>query len=166
MPIYEFYCVDCHTVFNFFSRTINTAKRPACPRCGRPDLERRVSRFAISKGRTERGSPEEETPDLDETKMERVMEELAREGEGLDENDPRQMARMMRKLHENSGMPLDGKAEEAIRRMEAGESPDKIEEAMGDLLEGDESSPGNSGSLSGLVRKLRPPGIDETLYDL
>ncbi len=166
MPIYEFYCVDCHTVFSFFSRSINTSKRPSCPRCGRPDLERRVSRFAISKGRTEPGAPEDEMPDFDEAKMERVMEELAREGEGLDENDPRQMARMMRKLHENSGMPLGGKAEEAIRRMEAGESPDKIEEEMGDLFEGDESSPGNGGGLSGLVRRLRPPGVDETLYDL
>ena len=27
MPIYEFYCPDCNTLFNFFSRTINTSKK-------------------------------------------------------------------------------------------------------------------------------------------
>jgi len=48
MPIYEFYCVDCHTVFNFFSRRIDTEKRPSCPRCGRPGLERRLQQFQQS----------------------------------------------------------------------------------------------------------------------
>ncbi|MCK4728291.1 MAG: zinc ribbon domain-containing protein, partial [Desulfobacterales bacterium] len=33
MPIYEFYCEDCNTIFNFFSRSVNTTKRPPCPRC-------------------------------------------------------------------------------------------------------------------------------------
>jgi len=33
MPIYEFYCEDCNTLFNFFSRTVNTDKQPPCPRC-------------------------------------------------------------------------------------------------------------------------------------
>ncbi len=50
MPVYEFYCADCHTVYNFFSQSVNTAKRPTCPKCGRPELERRASLFAISKG--------------------------------------------------------------------------------------------------------------------
>jgi putative FmdB family regulatory protein len=35
MPIYEFYCPDCHTVFSFFSSRIDTAVRPACPQCGK-----------------------------------------------------------------------------------------------------------------------------------
>ena len=53
MPIYEFYCADCHAVFNFLARKPDTKKRPNCPRCGRPNLDRKVSRFAISKGRSE-----------------------------------------------------------------------------------------------------------------
>jgi putative FmdB family regulatory protein len=167
VPIYEFYCADCHAVFNFFSRTVNTTKRPPCPRCARPELERRVSRFAISRGRAERGAHEDDLPDVDEAKMERVMEELTREAEGVNEDDPRQMARVMRKLHETAGLPLGGKVEEAIRRMEAGESPEKLEEEMGDLFDGEEPLPGEGGgSLRGLVRKLRPPQVDETLYDL
>ena len=166
MPIYEFYCGDCHTVFNFFSRTINTSKSPACPRCQRPKLRRQVSRFAISKGQTEPAG-NDDLPDLDDSRMEHVMEEFTRSGEGLDEDNPRHMARMMRKLYESTGMSLNGKAEEAMRRIEAGESPDQIEEEMGDPFEGDEPfASGKSKGLRGLVRKLRPPRVDDTLYDL
>lgn len=167
MPIYEFYCADCHTVFNFLARKPDTRKRPKCPRCGRPDLDRRVSRFAISKGRSEPQGGDALPPDFDEVKMERVMEEMARETEGMSEDDPRQMARLMRKLRDATGMDLGEGMEEAIRRMEAGEDPDKIEEEMGDLLETEEPTFGQSGrSLRHLSKRLKPPEVDETLYDL
>lgn len=167
MPIYEFYCADCHVVFNFFARKPDTEKRPACPRCGRPRLEKKLSRFAISKGRAEPEGGDDLPADFDEAKMEQVMAELAREGEGIDEDDPRQMARMMRKLRDATGMDLGPGMEEAIRRMEAGEDPDKIEEEMGDLLEGDEPGfPESGGKLRRLSRKFKPPGVDETLYEL
>jgi putative FmdB family regulatory protein len=167
VPIYEFYCADCHTVYNFLSRSINTTKRPACPRCGRPKLERKVSRFAISKGRSEAPESEGMPAGLDESKMEQAMEDLTRDADGIDEDNPQQMARMMRKLCESAGMQLGGKMEEAVRRLEAGEDPEKIEEEMGDFL--DEEDPllgGTGGSLRGLSRKLKPPRVDETLYDM
>ncbi len=50
MPVYEFYCPDCHAIFNFFSRRVDTETQPACPRCGRPELGRQASLFAISRG--------------------------------------------------------------------------------------------------------------------
>lgn len=166
MPIYEFYCGQCHTVFSFLARSADISRRPACPRCGRPELERQASPFAISKGRPE-ASGEEGLGDLDESRMERVMAELAQEAEGIDENNPRQMARMMRKLYQSTGLPLGDGMEEAIRRMEAGEDPDKIEEEMGDLLEGEELSVDKgSERIRALRRKLSPPRIDETLYEL
>ena len=184
MPIYEFYCADCHTVFSFLSKTINTTKRPDCPRCGRPKLDRRMSRFAVSKRRSEPTSHGDDQGDLppgfDEAKMERAMEDLAQEAEGANEDDPRQMARMMRKLYDSTGLPLGAGMEEAMRRMEAGEDPDKIEEELGDVLEqedpfgggqGEEGGEGaegknRGGGLRGISRKLRPPKVDETLYDL
>ena len=58
--------------------------------------------------------------------------------------------------------------EEAIRRIEAGEDPDKIEEELGDFL-GDEEpmlGAGSPGGLRNLTRRLRPPEVDETIYDL
>lgn len=167
MPIYEFYCADCHTVFNFFARKPDTKKRPKCPRCGRPDLDRRLSRFAISKGQSEPAAGDDLPADLDEAKMERVMAEMATQTEGMNEDDPRQMARMMRKLYDATGMDLGQGMQEAIRRMEAGEDPDKIEEEMGDLLETEEPALGHrSGRLRQLSKRLRPPQVDETLYDL
>ena len=124
MPIYEFYCPACHVVFNFLARSVNTEKQPDCPRCQRPELERQVSLFAISKGRKEES---DDLPgDFDEAKMERAMEAMAGEFEGIDEEDPRQAARLMRKLYDATGMKLGAGIEEAIRRMEAGPSSSLI----------------------------------------
>jgi len=165
MPIYEFYCPDCHRIYSFLSRAINTTREPACPKCARPKLQRRVSAFAISKNRPE--PAEDGMPDVDEAKMERIMAELAGEAEGMSEEDPRQMARLMRKLYDATGMKLGGGVEEAIRRMEAGENPDKIDEEMGHLF--DEEAPlfeGGEGGIKGLRRRLLPPAVDDNLYEM
>jgi putative FmdB family regulatory protein len=167
VPVYEFYCPDCHTIFNFFSRRVNTDKRPHCPRCGRPELERQVSRFAVSKGRPETEG-DDSMPDIDESRMERAMQALASEAEGLDEDDPRQAARMMRKLSEAMGTELGGGMEEAIRRMEAGEDPEQIEAEMGDLLETENPFGGLEMKRGGRqARQQSPrPQVDHTLYEL
>lgn len=166
MPIYEFYCPDCHTVFKFLSRRVNTDKRPSCPRCERSDLERRVSLFAISKGRKDSDS-DEPLHDVDEGHIEKAMEAMAGEMEGLDEDDPRQAARVMRKLYDATGLQVGAGMEEAIRRMEAGEDPDKIEAEMGDVLEQEDpfATKAKSG-LKHLSKQLLPPKKDDTLYDL
>lgn len=165
MPIYEFYCSDCHRIFNFLSRKVGTSRRPACPRCGRPRLERRVSRFAISKGRSE---PDQGgLGEIDEARLEQAMASMAGEAEKMNEDDPRQMAGLMRRLYDATGLQLGSGMEEAIRRMEAGEDPDQIEDEMGDLLEDEDpfAFTGQPG-LKGLRRRFTPPEVDETLYEL
>jgi putative FmdB family regulatory protein len=165
MPIYEFYCAHCHRVFNFLSRAVDTTKTPDCPRCGRRNLTRKVSRFAVSRGREE--SPDDGLPDMDESKLEAAMAALESEAAGLDEDDPRQAARLMRRFTEATGMPLGEGMEEALRRMEAGEDPDAVEEELGELLDADpaEDEPHARGS-SRLVRRMRPPAIDDEIYEL
>jgi putative FmdB family regulatory protein len=178
MPIYEFYCPHCHRVFNFLSRAVDTAKTPACPRCRREDLVRRASAFAISKGRTEEPKPDAPEPDLDEARLERAMQALAGEMDSLDENDPRQGAHLMRRLFDATGMPIGGGMEEALRRMEAGEDPEKIEEEMGDVLEDDpfggllggegagtDPDAGKKATL-GRLRRMLPPTVDPELYEM
>jgi hypothetical protein len=124
-----------------------------------------VSTFAISKGLAEPAA--DGMPDIDESKMEQAMMELASEAEGMSEEDPRQMARLMRKLYDATGMEVGGGMEEAIRRMEAGEDPDKIDEEMGDLLEEEDPfMPKDKKGLKSLTRRLKPPSVDDTLYDL
>jgi putative FmdB family regulatory protein len=162
MPVYEFYCSDCHTVFNFLSRRMNLDKRPACPRCGRPELERQVSRFSISRNRSD--PPPDGFPDLDDERVANAMLSMAGDMEGLDENDPRVMGRILRRMSETTGLTLGSGFEEALRRLEAGEDPDKIEEEMGDLLT--EGNPLSRESIRTLRRRCTPPEHDETLHVL
>ena len=164
MPIYEFYCTDCHTVFNFLSRKSDTTRRPSCPRCGRPRLERKLSRFAISSG-GRAGDDPAGPAEFDDSQMAAAMESLAHEMQGADPSDPRQMAGMMRKLYETSGLSLGEGVEEAIRRLEAGEDPDRIEQEMGEVLDRDDP-PSVEGGRAGRLRRLKPPATDETLYEM
>ncbi len=162
MPIYEFFCNDCNTIFNFFSRTINTTKVPGCPKCDNPALSRQVSLFAVT-GRAKEEGDMDDLP-IDESKMEKAMEILGREAENINEEDPRQAANLMRRMSDMTGLKLGPGMEEALARMERGEDPDRIEAEMGDLLEGEEPFilPGKKGGPG--IR--RPPRRDETLYDL
>ncbi len=103
---------------------------------------------------------------LDEAKMEQALAGLMREAEHLNEDDPRQMAQLIRKFADKTGLNLGGAMEEAMARMEAGEDPDQIEQEMGDLMDGDEPF-----SLEAMKKKVqagrkRPPVHDDHLYEL
>jgi putative FmdB family regulatory protein len=163
MPIYEFYCKNCHMVFNFFSKTVNTKTLPICPRCKKTRLTRQVSMFAVT-GRAQEAD-DTELP-IDASKMEKAMELMGREAEGINEDDPRQAARLMRKLTDVTGMELGRGMEEALTRMESGEDPESIEAEMGDLMEEEEPFvlPGKKGGRVG--KKMIPPKKDDTLYEL
>lgn len=163
MPVYEFYCADCHTVYNFLSRSVNTDKRPACPKCGRPKLERKASLFAISKGLREDAGG---MPDVDEASLEQALASMAGEFEGMNEEDPRAAARMMRKLFGASGMKLGPGMEEALKRMEAGDDPERIEADMGDVLDHEEPLTDKPRTSLTELRRLLPPRTDETWYPL
>jgi len=163
MPIYEFYCKKCNTIFNFFSGSVNTDKKPDCPGCRKVKLERRLSSFSTLKNKGE-NEANPAMPDLDESKMEKAMSLLAREAERLDENDPRQAANLMRKLSDMTGLNLGPGMEEALSRMEAGEDPEQIEADMGDLLEGED--PFDLKKKAGNSLKKAPPKVDEKLYYL
>ena len=170
MPIYEFYCSDCHMLFSFLSRRVRPAARPACPRCGRPQLDRRPSVFAISSGRgdDDDGAGDDPLAGLDEQQLERALATLEREAGGLDEEDPRQAAALMRRLSEIAGLPLGAPMEEALRRMEAGEDPESVEEELGDALDDPFDAPSGRPRrrLAELVRRRLPPRVDPKLYEL
>ncbi len=162
MPIYEFYCSQCHTIFSFFSRAINTEKRPSCPQCKRPDLERRVSRFAVT-GKSKEQNVENDLP-VDDSKMEKAMETLAGEMENIREDDPRQAARLMRKLSDMTGLQYGQGMQEALNRMESGEDPEKIEQELGGALENED--PFVAPDKKPKPRTSSAPRRDENLYDL
>jgi hypothetical protein len=93
------------------------------------------------------------------------MQSVAGDIDNLNEEDPKQAAHLMRKLFGAMGMPMNTGMEEALRRMEAGEDPDKIEDEMGDVFEEDPFAGGEPGKgLRGLKRRLLPPTVDDGLY--
>ncbi|MFH0997762.1 MAG: zinc ribbon domain-containing protein [Pseudomonadota bacterium] len=164
MPIYEFYCKNCNTLFNFYSKTINTSKTPLCPKCRNHALSRQMSAFAFT-GKAREDSGMDDLP-FDESKMEQAMQMLAGEAENINEDDPRQAADLMRKLTNMTGMELGPGMQEALRRMESGEDPEQIESEMGDVL-GEEEPFQLSGKKGRIAPgKQKAPFRDDTLYDL
>ncbi len=160
MPIYEFLCQDCNRIFSFHSFKIDTARVPKCPKCGAEDLQRRPSSFGISSTARKQSAQGEGGPDLDDPRMEAEMMRFAAEMEHLDENDPKAMAGAVRKMTEMAGEPVTPAMEEMIRRLEAGEDPDRIEEDLGDALEGEMGEEGGGGS-GGMA-----PSHDDGLYPM
>ena len=164
MPIYEFACPKCRRIFSFLSKRVNPGRLPVCPKCGNKKISKQVSRFAMSRGLKEpaaktdmdmEGGPP--LPDFDDPRVERAMVEMERDMEHLDENNPRHMAHMMKKMKDL--MPPGSVPKEldtAIKRLEAGEDPEKIEADMGDVL-GDFMG-GPEGGSSGYTK-------DSGLYD-
>ena len=141
MPIYEFACPKCRRIFSFLSKRVNPDRLPACPKCGNKKMSKQVSRFAMSRNLTEPAakaeseSGEPPMPDFDDPRVARAMAEMERDMEHLDENNPRHMAHMMKKMKDL--MPAGTVPREldvAIKRLEAGEDPEKIEADMGDVL--------------------------------
>ena len=141
MPIYEFACPKCRRIFNFLSKRINNDRMPVCPKCGNKKMSKQLSRFAMTKGlkegaaKGEMGGDESSMPNLDDPRMARAMAEMERDMEHMDENNPKHMAHMMRKMKDimpAGTMPKE--FETAIKRLEAGEDPEKIEADMGDVL--------------------------------
>jgi len=142
---------------------------PKCPKCGLKKLEKKISRFAISKGLTESNASVDPFENVDESKMEQLMAEMAPHMEegGDGPEDPRQMAGLMKRMFEMTGMQPNGAMLEAIKRMEAGEDPDKIDAEMGDALDAD-GDPFAQATAKGkkLSRFFEPPNVDPELYDL
>lgn len=156
MPIYEFACPKCRRIYSFLSKRVNPSHSPTCPKCGSKKLSKEISRFAMLKGMAEPAAKPEvgaddgpPMPDLDDPRVERAMAEMERDMEHLDENNPKHMAHMLRKMKDlmpAGTMPKE--METAIKRLEAGEDPEKIEADMGDVLGdfmGGEDGPGGAG---------------------
>jgi putative FmdB family regulatory protein len=119
MPIYEYRCHDCRRRVSIWWRTFSEAETGTarCPRCGGEQLTRLVSKVRVLRSEESR------------------MEDLADPANlgDLDENDPRSIARWMRKMSDEVGEDIGPEFEEVVDRLESGESPEEIERTMPDL---------------------------------
>lgn len=122
MPIHEYYCHDCRRRVSVFWRTFSEAEEgtPVCPRCDGTNLARLVSRVRIVRSEESR------------------LEDLADPSSfpDFDENDPKSLGRWMRKMSDEMGEDLGPEFDEVVGRLEAGESPEDIEESLPDLMGG------------------------------
>ena len=120
MPVYEYRCNECHRRFSRLLLTFSTAAnyQPECPYCHSRSARRLVSRVYAIRGEGSLESSEEGG--------DAVLE-------GLDEKDPRSMARMMRRMSEESGEDLGPEFNEVVNRLEAGQDPEQIEKELPDL---------------------------------
>jgi hypothetical protein len=143
MPIYEYYCPDNHTIYQFYAKTLAQGKRiPKCPDNPAFRMQKAVSAFAITSG----GKKEEPAANADSTgegaagesaddaRMEAAMSAMESEFANVDENDPRAMGRMMRRMADLTGEKIDGEMEEVVRKLEEGADPEALEEQLGDAF--------------------------------
>jgi len=172
MPIYEFYCPDNNRIYQFYAKTL--AQGSAVPTC--PDnpgfrMRKIISPFAVvgragkAQGGAE-GPPGAQAPG--DARMEAAMGEMEREFSSVDENDPRAMGRMMRRMAELTGERIDGEMEEVVRRLEEGADPDSLEEQLGAGPADDEGPPPAPGEAGGSRRpraRRAAPVRDPKLYD-
>ena len=100
MPIYEFECRDCRRKTTALVLSRERVSEVRCKRCGSANLEKLVSRFA--------------TPKSEDARMDALADPSAM-GD-IDENDPKSMARWMKKMGremgEDFGEDLDAAMEE------------------------------------------------------
>ena len=118
MPIYEYKCHDCRRrVSRFFRSFADAEGQPSCPHCGGTDLVRLISQVAVIRSEDSR---------LDNLADPSMLD-------GLDEDDPKSMARWMRKMSAESGEEMPPEFDEVMDRLDSGQSPEEIEGAMPDL---------------------------------
>ena len=135
MPIYEFYCPDNHTIYQFYAKTIAQGQTiPKCPDNPKFRLKKMVSGFAITSGGTKEEPPKKDAPSddpMDDPKMDAALGAMEKEFSSIDENDPKAMGRMMRRMSELTGEKIEGEFEEVVRKLEEGADPDSLEDQLG-----------------------------------
>ena len=106
MPIYEYRCRKCGKRFSVLTLRVSEKPSPQCDKCGGRAADRLMSRFAM--------------PKSEEARMESLGDPSALSG--IDENDPKSVARWMRKMGKEMGEEVGGEdVDQMIDEMESGE---------------------------------------------
>jgi len=107
MPIYEYRCEDCGRISEFLLIRTDEASKILCKRCKSRKLSRVLSRVRVIRSEESR------------------LESLADPSKwgGLDENDPKSMARWMKRMGKEFGEDMDMNMDEMEQAMEEERSP-------------------------------------------
>jgi hypothetical protein len=182
MPIYEYYCPDNNRIYQFYAKTLAQGRTvPKCPDNPAHRMVKMLSAFSVVGRRAEEPAPggsadAAQAGGPDDARMEAAMGAMEGEFANVDENDPRAMGRMMRRMAELTGERMDGEMEEVVRKLEEGADPDSLEDAFGsEGAPGEEDTPGSEpgpapaqdspGPRARARLRRGPPIRDPKLYD-
>lgn len=105
MPIYEYECGKCHKRTSVLTMRVSEKVDPVCQHCGSKAMSRLMSRFAM--------------PRSEESRMDALADPS--NFAGVDENDPKSVAQMMRKMGKEMGDEFGGgEFDDAIEELESG----------------------------------------------
>jgi len=105
MPIYEYECARCHKRTSVLTMRVSEKVDATCRHCGSDKLNRLMSRFAM---------PRSEEARLD------ALADPSHLG-GIDENDPKSVARFMKRMGQEAGEDFSGpEFDQAIDELERG----------------------------------------------
>jgi len=100
MPIYEYRCRGCGKKNTVLTLRVSESVSPVCERCGGSDLVRLMSRFAMVRSENAR------------------FDDLGDDAAGVDENDPKSVARWMRSMGKELGEDAGDDFEEMVDDLE------------------------------------------------
>jgi len=105
MPIYEYQCEKCRRTTSVLTTRVTEKVNAVCGHCGSKKMRRLMSRFAV--------------PQSEEKRLDSITDpgNLG----GFDENDPKSVARMMKRMGKEMGDEFSGDDfDEAMDEMESG----------------------------------------------
>ena len=107
MPIYEYRCRDCRRRSQILTLRVSEKVDEVCQHCGGRKLDRLPSRFAMSRS--------------EESRLDSLADPSS--FSDVDENDPRSVARWMRRMGKEMGEEMGGEDfDEMVDSIESGES--------------------------------------------
>ena len=161
MPIYEFYCSECNTLFDFFSRKVDTVTRPPCPQCKAP-LSREVSQIGVLSGDSPESGDGLGHADMDEGRVEKALEAY---GDSLDAagqtDDPAKAAELLSQFSDAAGIKFNPEIQDTLRRAAEGGDPDAALRDIDAIV-----ASGDTPFSEGKKVRRAPPRKDPTLHDL
>jgi putative FmdB family regulatory protein len=117
MPNYQYMCIECQKRFEVYLTYDEYGTHPVdCPNCSSKNVHRLIGRVRFARS--------------EESRMEDLADPSALAGL---EDDPQAMGQMMRKMSREMGEDMGPEFDEVIDRLESGQSPEEIEEAVPDL---------------------------------
>ena len=104
MPIYEYQCAKCSKLTSVLTTRVSEKVNAVCRHCGGKKMRRLMSRFAM--------------PRSDESRMDSLADPSKLRD--LDENDPRSVARVMKRMGTEMGDEFSGpEFDEAVNELES-----------------------------------------------